>query len=134
MDVVIDGVRLPNEPLVTITAKKTIVETVVIGSERKGTVKEFISAGDYTIKIEGICIEPNIKEFPIGQVESIIELVEKHQALDISNDIADLFGISRVVIKDYGFGNMKGKPYSQSYYLLCVSDEDFYANQKLKDL
>ncbi len=130
MDCTIDGVRLPNEPLITITGKKIIVETVLVGNEHKGTVKEFIATGDYNIKIEGICIEPGKKEYPQDQVDSIIRLIEKNEALDFANDIADLFGINRLVIKDYGFGNMKGKPYSQSYYLSCVSDEDFYATLK----
>ena len=127
MDVTIDGVRLPNEPLITITGKKVIVETVVVGSERRGTVKEFITTEDYQIKIEGICIEPNVKAYPLAQVESIINLIDKDEALDFSNEIAELFGINRIVIKDHGWGNMKGKPFSQSYYLTCISDEDFYA-------
>lgn len=127
MDCIIDGQRLPNEPLITITGKKVIVETVIVGNEHKGTVKEFITTGDYNIKIEGICIEPGQKEYPQAQVESIIELINKNEALDFSNELAELFGINRLVIKDYGFGNMKGKPYSQSYYLSCVSDNDFYA-------
>lgn len=127
MDVKIDGVTLPNEPLVTITAKKTIVETVIVGSERRGTVKEFISAGDFNIKIQGVCITPGVKQYPQEQVQSIIDLAAKNEALDFSNELAELFGINRLVIKDYGLSDMKGMPYSQSYYLTCVSDEDFYA-------
>jgi hypothetical protein len=135
MDCVIDGVRLPNEPLITITGKKTIVETVVVGSDRKGTVKEFISAGDYNIKIEGICIEPNGKEYPTEQVESIVKLIEKNETLEVENEILNtFFKVNALVIKDYGFGNMQGKPYSQSYYLTCISDEDFYGELKLKNL
>lgn len=134
MDVTIDGVRLPNEPLVTITGKKIIVETPVVGNKRKGTVKEFITTGDYNIKIEGICIDPGKKEYPQAQVESIIALAEKIEALDFTNDIAQLFGINRLVIKDYGIAPMQGQPYSQKYYLSCVSDQDFYANLKTIDL
>lgn len=132
MDCIIDGVRLPNEPLITITGKKVIVETVVIGSEHRGTVKEFITTGDYNIKIEGICIDPSKKEYPQSQVDSLIELIEKNESLEFDNDLAELFNINKIVIKDYGFGNMKGKPYSQSYYLSCVSDSDFYATLKNK--
>lgn len=130
MDCTIDGVRLPNEPLITFTGKKIIVETVVVGSEHRGTVKEFIATGDYNIKIEGICIDPNKKAYPQAQVDAIIALLEKNEALEFQNELADLFRIDRLVIKDYGFGNMKGQPYSQSYYLSCVSDNDFYATLK----
>ena len=128
MDVIIDGVQMPNETLITITTRKLIEETVLVGNDHRGTVKEFISAGDYMIKIQGVCIDPdNPKEYPEEQVESIIALCEKHQALDFDNDFARLFNINRIVIKDYGFGDMKGKPYSQSYYINAVSDDDFYA-------
>jgi len=130
MDCVIDGVRLPNEPLITITGKDTIVETIIVGSERRGAVLEFINAGAFMIKIEGVCINPNKKEYPQEQVEAIKELIAEKTAKDLENDLAELFGINRIVIKDYGFGNMKGQPYSQSYYLSCVSDEDFYATLK----
>lgn len=134
-DCILDGVRLPNEPLITITGKKTIVETVLVGSERKGTVKEFISAGDYNIKIEGICIDAeNPKKYPQDQVESIIKLASQNKALSVLCDTINLFEIYSLVIKDYGFGNMQGKPYSQTFYLTCVSDEDFYGELILKDL
>lgn len=134
MDVVIDGQRLPNEPLVTITGKKIIVETVVVGSKHKGTVKEFIATGDFNIKIEGLCLDPNKKEYPEAQVRAIAELAERIEALDFDNELAEIFGIRRLVIKDYGFAPMQGKPYSQKYYLSCVSDNDFYANLKLQSL
>lgn len=132
MDCVIDGMRLPNEPLITINTRKVIQETVLVGSKRRGTVKEFISAGDYQIKIEGVCIIPGQKIYPEEQVKDIIEICDNNKALEVENDITDLFGIHRLVIKDYGFGNMQGKPYSQTYYINAVSDEDFYAVLKDK--
>lgn len=128
-DFVIDGHRLPNEPLLTITGKKTIVETIVVGSDRKGTVKEFISAEDYSIKIEGVIL--GNKEYPYIEVDKLVEICEQPAALPIQNDILNLFfRVNNIVIKDYGFGSMKGKPFSQSYYISAVSDEDFYAVRK----
>lgn len=131
MDCVIDGKRLPNEPLITITGRKNIVETIIVGSERKGTVKEFISAEDYAIKIEGVCIEPGVKKYPVEQVQEIVDLCERNEALEFENELAELFRIRNIVIKDYGFGNMKGMPNSQSYYIMAVSNEDFYGELTL---
>ena len=127
MDVVIDGIRLPNEPLITFSGQKRIVQTSIVGSERRGTVKELISSNDYRIKIEGVCIEPGKKEYPQSQVEQIIALCEKPAAMDFENDLAELFSIHRLVITSYGFDKMQGKPYSQKYVINAVSDEDFYA-------
>ncbi|PIB28919.1 hypothetical protein BFP77_08355 [Maribacter sp. 4U21] len=125
MDCTIDGVRLPNEPLITISGRKNIVETIIVGSERKGTVKEFISAEDYKIKIEGLCIDPANKVYPEEQVRQIIDVCERAEPLGFTNAFAALFRIGSIVIKDYGFGNMKGKPYSQSYYIDAVSNYDY---------
>ena len=138
MDFSIAGVQLPNEPLVTINTRKVIQETVLVSNKKRGTVKEFISAGDYQIKIEGVCIIPGQKNYPEEQVKSVIDLCERNEALEVDNDIADLFGIYKLVIKDYGFGNMQGKPYSQNFYINAVSDDDFYAtvseNKKITSL
>ncbi|MCB4807132.1 DUF6046 domain-containing protein [Tamlana sp. 62-3] len=131
MDVTIDGVRLPNEPLITISSKKNIVETALIGNERKGTVKEFISNDNYKIKIEGVCIDmKNPKSYPTEQVQNIIDLVSKNIPVSISNSICELFQINEIVIKNYSFPNMQGKPFSQGYILMCESNEDFYAIKK----
>lgn len=125
-DFVLDGYRFPNEPLITVTRRKNIVETIVVGSERSGTVKEFISAKDFNIKIEGVVLAN--KEYPFIEMEKIIELCQRPEALEVENDILNLmYRVNSLVIKDYGFGNMKGKPYSQSYYISAVSNEDFYA-------
>lgn len=126
MDFVLGGVHFANEPLITFSKRKNIVETIVVGSERKGTVKEFINSEDYNIKVQGVVINLN-KGYPEEEVEAITQVCERNEALDFENQLADLLGISRVVITDYGFSNMKGKPYSQAYFINMVSDEDFFA-------
>lgn len=130
MDVTINGHRLPNEPLVTFSGQKRIIQTAIAGSDRRGTVKELIAANDYKIKIEGVCIDPARKEYPQEQVAAIIGLCEQPAALDFENELATLFGIHRLVITSYAFDKMQGKPYSQKYVINAVSDEDFYGNLK----
>ncbi|MDB0601072.1 DUF6046 domain-containing protein [Tenacibaculum maritimum] len=127
MDVVLNGIRLPNEPLLTFSGQKRIVQTAIAGSERRGTVKELISSNDYRIKIEGVCIEAGKKEYPQRQVEELIALCEKPAALDFENELAELYGIHKLVVTSYSFDSMQGKPYSQKYVINAVSDEDFYA-------
>lgn len=128
MDLVIDDVVFPNEPLMTFSKQKRIVETPVVGAE--GTVKELISSQDYRIKIEGLCIDPNKKEYPRQQVEDIQALFNENRALEISNRLCALFGIQRIVLKNIVWGKMKGQPYSQSFSIDAVSDRDFYATLK----
>jgi hypothetical protein len=130
MDVIIDDLPLPNEPLITFTNQKKIIQTAIVGSERRGTVKEFISTSDYKIKIEGVCIDPTIKDYPQKQVEEIIKICEKPKSLSFKNSLAELYGIYNIVITSYSFANMQGHPYSQKYYINAVSNDDFYATMK----
>ena len=130
MDVVINGHRLPNEPLVTFSGQKRIIQTAIVGSNRRGTVKELIAANDYKIKIEGVCIDPDRKQYPQDQVAALVELCETPAALDFENELADLFKIRRLVITSYAFDKQQGQPYSQKYIINAVSDEDFYGNLK----
>ncbi len=127
MDVKIDTIRLPNEPLLTFSTQKRIVQTVVVGSQKRGTVKELISANDYKIKIEGVCIEPGKKEYPTNQVNQIIAICQKQEALEFNNDLGELLGIKKIVITGYSIDKMQGQPYSQRYTIDAISDDDFFA-------
>ena len=134
MDVEIDGYRLQNEPLITIVKQKRIVSTAIAGSGSLGTVKEFISAGDYKITIEGKITDPKKSQFPQTEKRKLIKVLEKREALDFSNQLADLFEIYKVVVTGYGFGKDQGKKYSQSYKIDLVSDNDFFGVLSLRNL
>ncbi|WP_442265877.1 DUF6046 domain-containing protein [Tenacibaculum sp. ZS6-P6] len=133
MDVEIGGTRLPNEPLLTFSTQKRIIQTVVVGSQNRGTVKELISANDYKIKIEGVCIEPGKREYPTDQVNKIIKLCQQQEALELKNDLAQLFGIEKIVITGYSIDKMQGQPYSQRYTIDAISDDDFFAELNNRD-
>ena len=133
MDVEIDKTRLPNEPLLTFSTQKRIIQTVVVGSQNRGTVKELISANDYKIKIEGVCIEPGKREYPTDQVNKIIKLCQLQEALEFKNDLAQLLGIEKIVITGYNLDKMEGQPYSQRYTIDAISDDDFFAELNNRD-
>ncbi|WP_299713651.1 DUF6046 domain-containing protein [uncultured Tenacibaculum sp.] len=133
MDVTIGKTRLPNEPLLTFSTQKRIVQTVVVGSQNRGTVKELISANDYKIKIEGVCIEPGKREYPTDQVNKIIKLCQLQEALEFKNDLAQLLGIEKIVITGYNLDKMEGQPYSQRYTIDAISDDDFFAELNNRD-
>ena len=125
MQVLIGGYRLPNEPLITINRQKRIVETVLAGDGKKGSVKELISSKDYRLKIEGVIL--GNKAYPQEEVEALVEVLERDEALEIENELAAIFDIHKIVVTGFGFGKMAGRPYAQTYYINAVSDEDFYA-------
>ena len=119
-------VQLPNEPIVSCSIQKTIVETVLAGNTRKGTVKEIINTDDWRIKIMGLCIDPTKQGYPEDEVESIQQLFELNRSVKIVNYVLNtIFEIKNVVIKSLNWKEMQGKPFSQAYEMELVSDEDF---------
>lgn len=126
MPIRLGGVLLPNEPTIVITGRKNILETPLVGSTRKGTVKELISVEDYDITIRGVAI--NLKSnlvYPEDEVKRLHDLFNRNEALEIECALTNLFGIYRVVIKQVAFPEMRGLQHAQAYEFQCVSDEDF---------
>ncbi len=119
---------LPNEPNISLTASNTIVKTDTVGSERKGTVKEYICAEDWILNIKGVCVNEDSKSYPYQQVKQLIELRNLNVPLEVlDNPFFELHGIRKIVIEDLVLPEMMGRPNQQVYEIKAVSEEDFYA-------
>lgn len=120
------NIVLPNEPSISISSRKTIVETALVGSTRRGTVKELINIEDWTITIRGIAINYASKSYyPEDQVKALKDLYEINEALEVQCALTRLLGIYRVVIRDFQLPEMIGIQHAQAYQFTCTSDEDF---------
>ena len=116
-------------PVISITCKKTIVETVL--TERRGTVKELINIQDYEIVIKGFIIGAN-GEFPEGEIATLRTIYEQNVPLSIQCPLTDVFllrpdrkGSDQVVITSLSFPPISGVKNMKSYELHMVSDEPF---------
>lgn len=125
MPISIGGVQLPNEPTVSASTKKTIVETAMVGMTRRGNVKELISEGDYEISINGVCASDDGVSYPFDQVKAIKAIYEKNEALEIVCAFTEEIGVTKVVLKSLTWVEMKGMQHCQAYKISAVSDEDF---------
>lgn len=130
MPVALNGYQLPLEPVISISGKKTIIETPLTGNTRRGTVKEIITTDDYEVKIRGIIINETANDYPYTEVAKLRELFEKNEALTIVNALTNLFEIKNIVIKSLDLPEMVGVQNAQAYTLSCVSDEDFLLIQE----
>lgn len=121
---------LPNEPLLSVSLSKTIVETATVGKKRRGTVKEYITVEDYQITIRGVCFdEKNPERYPSEQVKMINDLFEIHDSVEVvGNKFFELFKIRHIVLRDKNFDEMAGQQGLQKYTITAVSDTDFYAD------
>lgn len=122
----------PNEPLISMSLAKTIVETATVGKERKGTVKEYICTEDYQLTIRGVCMSENPEErdqYPAEQVQELHKMYEINDSLEvINNPFLILFDIKNIVLKNLEFEEMAGQQGLQKYTITAVSDQDFYAD------
>lgn len=120
----------PNEPLISMSLAKTIVETATVGKERKGTVKEYINTEDYVLNIRGVCVNPDYPdEYPTEQVQELQRLFEINDSVEVMNNLfLELFGIKNLVLKNIEWNEMAGQQGLQVYTVNAVSDSDFYAD------
>lgn len=125
----------PNEPLIAVSLTKTIVETATVGKDRKGTVKEYITTEDYTLRIRGLCFNPlTPQEYPSQQIMELEKMFAINDSLEIvSNPFLELFQIRKIVLKDIDYEDMAGMPGMQKYTISAVSDQDFYADLNEKE-
>jgi hypothetical protein len=127
MPVMLDGVWLPNS-IFNIQRSKRIIETVLTG--RKGTVKEFISAEDYKIKIQGTIIHEykgTSVAYPLQDLTNLLKILDKSEALKIENELMSQLGIHSVVVYDYDVSEIGKNENVQRYEINLKSDGDFVA-------
>ncbi|HFG0576702.1 TPA: DUF6046 domain-containing protein [Flavobacterium psychrophilum] len=98
------------ECIITVNQERNIVTTPMEG--RDGTVKEYISDGDYTIAMEAAVCSYIINQkgeadyqtshaYPKEQLEKLIRFLKIKDALDVQSDFLTLFGITSVIVKSY---------------------------------
>lgn len=115
-----------NDPLVEISRDKLIVTTDVQG--RDGSVKEYISQGDYAVTIKGILAsDPTdgryARRYPEAQVLALKKVVEVPEALPVAGRLFRLLGIQNLVIKSVSWPALPGFTNLQAYELRCLSDD-----------
>lgn len=119
----LENIALPNS-LVTITGRKTIVETPMVGAE--GTVKEIINLQDYSIRI--ICTEiyPD-DSWPESTLHTVNRLYRENKSLTLQCPLTDIFlqAKENVVITGIVLPDMMGITNAQVFELHLVSDTYF---------
>ncbi|MDD1525550.1 DUF6046 domain-containing protein [Riemerella anatipestifer] len=103
-----------NEVIMSITQERNIVTTPLQG--RDGTIKEFISNGDYVITVDAGVMEghkqsdnedtevsfqiPN-NAYPKSALKRLGSILTKPQAIEVQSDFLEVFDIKSVVVKSF---------------------------------
>lgn len=105
--------------LCEVSQTKNIVTTAVVG--RAGTIKEYISDGDFSIKIRGHIVEQS-HNYPEQKVRETILLLFIKEHIEVISDYLRMFDISQIVITDYSFSQKEGTENVQFFEISALSD------------
>ena len=106
--------------LVDVSMRKNIITTVVQG--KPGTVKEYISDGDYDVRIRGILVSPGNNQYPGDQVRDLHEVLQRSEAIPVVADYLRFFDIYNLVVTGYNFNQAEGYQNIQTFEITCISD------------
>lgn len=112
-----------NIALIEVSQIRNIIKTAVAGLD--GTVKEYISDGDYNINIKVQLVGDAPDMYPSDSVIALKELFSVKDKIKIFNTILNkYFKINEVVVERFNFGQAEqGMRNVQSLDINCISDK-----------
>ena len=105
--------------LLTVTQTKNIVTTPIQG--RPGTVKEYVSDGDFQIEMSGT-ISSKSNNYPETDVNELVQILRAPVAINIISEFLNWFDIHSVVVTDYSFPQTEGFRNQQEFNITLLSD------------
>lgn len=107
--------------IINVEKTRNIVKNSVFGLD--GTVKEFITSGDYIINITGTIASDNKWLYPEEELSTFIDICNIEDSITISNDYLNkIFNINNIVIESFSFAQSERFSNIVSYSLNCLSD------------
>lgn len=107
--------------VLNLTRTKNIVTTAIQG--RDGTVKEFISNGDWSLSFTGLLVSTGYN-YPLELVQLFNQHMELNKTLKLEHEVLNALGIYEGVVMDY---SLPTTTYTnvQSYTIQLLSDQPF---------
>lgn len=109
------------DAICVVNMNKTIIKTALQG--RSGTVKEYITDGDYQVTITGTITDPVPDVYPEVEVGQLIHLCQLPEAIDVVSEFLQGLGIFQLVVESYTLNQESGYINRQKYSLKCLSDQ-----------
>lgn len=115
------GIEL-NDCVITVQQSKNIIKTPIQG--RNGTVKEYISDGDYQVTLKGRISSNQPEVFPSSEVSNLVNLLQVPDALDIESEyLRECYGVTVLVVESYNMQRKEGMSSEQEYEIKGVSHQ-----------
>jgi hypothetical protein len=106
-NVILDSPFVFETALITVNQTKNIVKTAISG--QNGTVKEFMSEGDFVINLKGVIVGYTANQRPdINQLNSLVAYLKAPVSLPVSCNFLNEWLISSVAVESYTVGQREG--------------------------
>lgn len=93
--------------LIDVSQTKNIVKTSIAGLN--GTVKEYMSEGDFVINLKGVIVGDVANQRPdIDKLNSLVEYLKAPTAIPITSRFLNEWNINSVVVESYKVGQREG--------------------------
>ena len=119
-EITVDGIFI-DTILMTITQTKNIEKTVITG--RKGTIKEYISDGDYSVDLDIIIASKVPNVFPKEASDRLIKLLQAPKELEVVSEVLNRYGIDSLVVEDFKNPQRRGFPNLDLFSVRCSSEK-----------
>lgn len=106
--------------LIEVNQTKNIVTTSIQG--KNGTVKEWVSDGDYNITIRGALVGDGNEVKPQGKKNVLVAFCQAPVRINVACPLLNDFGIYSMVINSYSFPQKEGYLNVVPFELNCLSD------------
>tara|TARA_R110002074_G_scaffold31540_2_gene88553 strand:- start:6817 stop:7464 length:648 start_codon:yes stop_codon:yes gene_type:complete len=111
-----------NTVLIDVSQQKQIIKTNIQGVS--GTVKEYISKGDYQVTIRGALVSESSVRYPEEEVTQLTEYLEAETSIGVaSRFLDDIFNIQNIVVESFSFPQVEGTQNVQLFEVSAVSDD-----------
>lgn len=121
-----------NDCIMTVNQEKKIITTDLQG--RAGSIKEYISDGDYSISVQAAIAGDSLKStnqqyessdvYPMQELKLFMAVLKVPEALVVSSDWLNIFGVKSVVIMSYAF-EQETHSNRQNFTMQMLSDEPY---------
>lgn len=122
-----EGTLVLTDVTANVSMQKEIVKTQLVG--HKGTIKEYVSDGDYQVSLSLGVVAMNdngelLDQYPEEAISTLRRIFERPNALEVSSAFLDAFGINRIVVTGF---SAKQMTYAnrQVVEITALSDEDY---------
>ena len=109
-----------DEVIFNVSQSKNIVATAVQG--RNGTVKEYVSDGDYQVGITGVMIGSGSDIYPEDQMIALTEILKAPVSVKIESEFLSFFDIEEITIVSYSMAQARGSRNQQPFSITALSD------------